>query len=336
MKPRATQRAGYLAIGVVLSSLFAAAACAKKEAMASSTMAESVAPSMARAEAGADDAKLSSLGYAGPGGGGAQPGAPAPAAPKPSPRKLIKTIEMAIEVRRPEEVSVTLQALAETLGGYVSGVGASRMSDGAMQVSLTLRIPVEKLDAARAEVKKLAAKVLSEQLRTEDVTDQLVDLDARLKTLKATEAELQALLAESRAKARKVEEIMAIFRELTEIRTQIEQIGAQVVGLDRQVAYSTLQIQVSPISAARPVTGDGWQPGDRVRDSVRTLVNFLRSLGDFLIFALIVGLPVLLVLWLALFLLRKLWRRVRGPRPPHAPRPQPVEPKPEAQGTDAP
>lgn len=275
--------------------------------MAPSTTAESVAPQMARAEAGSGSGALFSV------------APPVPAAPRPSARKLIKTIEMAIEVRKPEEVSATLQRLSETLGGYVSGVGANRLADGAMQVTLTLRIPVEKLDAARAEVKKLAVRVLSEQMRTEDVTDQLVDLDARLKTLKATEAELQALLAESRAKARKVEEIMAIFRELTEIRTQIEQIGAQVVGLDRQVAYSTLEVRISPVSAARPVTGDGWQPSDRVRDSVRTLVSFLRGLGNFLIFFAIVGLPVLGVLWLALFLLRKVWRKMRGSRPPKAP-----------------
>ncbi len=317
MSLRATQRAGCLAIGFVVSSLFAVAACAKREAIAPSVATESAAP-MARGPASAEAAKLSSLGYVAAGGGGGQPVTPAQSAPRPSPRKLIKTIEMAIEVRKPEEVSATLQTLAETLGGYVSGVGANRLADGAMQVTLTLRIPVEKLDAARAEVKKLAVKVLSEQLHTEDVTDQLVDLDARLKTLKATEAELQALLAESRAKARKVEEIMAIFRELTEIRTQIEQIGAQVLELDRQVAYSTLQVQISPVSSARPVTGEGWQPGDRVRDSIRTLVSFLRGLGDFLIFALIVGLPVLGLLWFALFLLRKFWRRMRGKRPPKA------------------
>ncbi|MEP7008737.1 MAG: DUF4349 domain-containing protein [Acidobacteriota bacterium] len=326
MKSRATQRAGCVLIGVLMSSLLAVVACAKREGMTGSggigapDSAESVAPQMARAEAGSGGAPAL-----------AQPNAPAPAAPRPSPRKLIKTIEMAIEVRKPEEVSTTLQTLAETLGGYVSGVGANRLEDGAMQVTLTLRIPVEKLDAARAEVKRLAVKVLSEQLHTEDVTDQLVDLDARLKTLRATEAELQALLAESRAKARKVEEIMAIFRELTEIRTQIEQIGAQVVGLDRQVAYSTLQVQISPVSSARPVTGDGWQPGDRVRDSIRTLVNFLRGLGDFLIFVLIVGVPVLFVIWLALFLLRKLWRRVRANRPPKAAPPQPQD-----SGTPAP
>ncbi|HEV7668610.1 MAG TPA: DUF4349 domain-containing protein [Thermoanaerobaculia bacterium] len=335
MSSRATQKAGCLAIGVILSSLVVAVSCAKRETPeaegVAGTLSESAAPQETRAATNANAAKLSSLGYVAPGGGAAQPNAPAPAAPRPSPRKLIKTIEMAIEVRRPEEVSATLQKLAETLGGYVSGVGASRLPDGAMQVAVTLRIPVEKLDAARAEVKKLAVKVLSEQLRTEDVTDQLVDLDARLKTLRATEVELQALLAESRAKARKVDEIMAIYTELTEIRTQIEQIGAQVVGLDRQVAYSTLQVQISPVSAARPVTGDGWQPGDRVRDSARTLVNFLRGLGDFLIFALIVGLPVLLVIWLALFLLRKLWRRVRGNRRPKAAPPKPRDP-----GTAAP
>ena len=90
-------------------------------------------------------------------------------------------------------------------------------------------------------------------------------------------------------------------------------------------------MQISPISSARSVTGDGWQPGDRVRDSIRTLVNFLRGLGDFLIFALIVGLPVLGVIWLALFLLRKLWRRVRGKRPLGFAQPKPQDP-----GTPAP
>ncbi len=310
MNPRTTsQRAGCVLLGALLS-LVAIGACAKKvemsEAPAEAAVATQDSESMARAATAAPAAEGA--------GGSAAPAA----APKASPRKLIKTVELSIEVRKPEEVSTNLQALAEKLGGYVSGVGANRLYDGSMQVALTLRIPVERLEEARREVKKLAVKVVSEQLRTDDVTDQLVDLDARLRALRATEAELLALLAESRQKARKVEEIMEVYRELTEIRTQIEQVGAQVAGLDRQVAYSTLQIQISPVSSARPVTGDGWQPGDRVRDSFRTLIGFLRGLGNFLIFAVIVGIPVLGVLWLALFLLRKLWRLVRGPKPPRA------------------
>src|SRR5262245_57892098 len=295
MNPRARRFAVWLVVPCLL------AGCAKRERAVSeeAPAAESAAaPQATRAMAAGASAPS------------------APAAPKPSPRKLIKTVEIAIEVRDPEAVAARLQALAEQLGGYVSGVGGSRMPDGSMQVALTLRIPVERLDAARAEVRKLAAKVLSEQLRTEDVTDQLVDLDARLKTLRATEAELQALLAESRSKARKVEEIMAVYRELTEIRTQIEQIGAQRLGLDRQVSYSTLQVQVYPIAAARPVTGEGWRPGDTLRGSVRTLLSVLRGLGDFAIFAVVVLVPVGAILWLVLRVLRRVWRRRRRPNAP--------------------
>ena len=87
---------------------------------------------------------------------------------------------------------------------------------------MTLRVPVERLEEALSAIRKLAGRVEREQQRVEDVTDRFVDLEARLRTLRATEAELQALLAESRQKARKVEEIMAVYRELTEIRSQIE------------------------------------------------------------------------------------------------------------------
>jgi hypothetical protein len=156
------------------------------------------------------------------------------------------------------------------------------------------------------------------------VTDRFIDLEARLRTLRATEAELQALLAESRQKARKVEEIMAVYRELTEIRSQIEQIEGQRNALDKLATLSTINLVLSPTEGAKPVAGGAWNPGETVRASVRTLVAILRGLGTMAIYLGVVFLPLALLAGLLAWLVRRVWKRMRpaDPGPPPAPLPR--------------
>lgn len=246
------------------------------------------------------------------------------AAPVPVARKLVRTVDLEIEVRDPEKASAEVQGLAGRLGGYVAGVDAQRQEDGTLYSRMTLRVPVERLDEALSAIKKLAVRVQREQQRVEDVTDRFVDLEARLRTLRATEAELQALLAESRQKARKVEEIMAVYRELTEIRSQIEQIEGQRNALDKLATLSTINVVLAPTEGAKPVADGAWRPGETVRASVRTLVAVLRGLVAFAINFVIVVLPLVLLGALLLWLVRRIWRRVRpaDPGPPPAPLPR--------------
>ena len=226
------------------------------------------------------------------------------------PRKLIRTFNLSIEVRNTEEVAKKVQALVSRLEGYVSSANGQRQGE-VLYYSMTVRVPVEKVDEALAAIRALALRVNREQQQVEDVTDQYIDLDARLRTLLATEAELRALLAESRQRGRKVSEIMEVYRELVEIRSQIEQIQTQLNSFDKLAALSTINLELVPTEAAKPVAGDEWRPGDTLRSSARTLVAFLRWLVDFTIYFVIVLLPVLLVIAVVVLGLRKLWRRVR-------------------------
>jgi DNA polymerase/3'-5' exonuclease PolX len=239
--------------------------------------------------------------------------APAAAAPK-MPRKLVRTVDLDLTVAHTTEVADAAQQLAARLGGYVASMSTER-SEEAMHFTITLRVPAERLDAALSELKRLALRIDREQQKTDDVTDQYVDLDARLRTLRATEGELQALLAESRQRQRGAKEIMEIFRELTEIRTRIEQIQGQLAVLDKLSALSTINLRLVPPEAARPVAGEGWQPLATLRGSLRTLIDLLRGLGDFAIFAVIVLLPVALILAALVYFLRRLWRLVRRREP---------------------
>lgn len=262
-------------------------------------------------------------------------GAPAPV---PMPRRLVRTVDLEIEVRDPEKVSAEVQGLAGRLGGYVAGVDARRQEDGTLYSRMTLRVPVERLDEALSAIKKLAVRVEREQQQVEDVTDRFIDLEARLRTLRATEAELQALLAESRQKARKVEEIMAVYRELTEIRSQIEQIEGQRNALDKLATLSTINLVLYPSEGAKPVADGAWRPGETVRASIRTLVAILRGLGTLAIYLVVVFLPLALLLGLVIWLVKRIWRRVRpaDPGPPPAPLPRGEGPSGPLPGRSAP
>ena len=106
-------------------------------------------------------------------------------------------------------------------------------------------------------------------------------------------------------------EIMEVYRELVEIRSQIEEIQTKLNSFDKLAALSTINLELVPTEAAKPVAGEEWHPGDTARSSTRTLVAFFRWLLDFAIFAVIVLLPVGLVIGAVVWGLRKVWRRVR-------------------------
>jgi hypothetical protein len=225
-------------------------------------------------------------------------------------RRLVRTVDLDETVPRTTEAVETLERLAPRLGGYVASVDGQR-EDELMRWTLTLRVPPDRLDEALAAAKAMAVRVNREQQKVEDVTDQYVDLDARLRTLAATEAELRALLAESRQRQRKVDDVMSIYRELTEIRSQSERLQGQLLALEKGVAFSTLNVTLAPVASARPVVAEGWHPADTLRGSLRTLVGMLKWLGDAAIFAAIVLLPAALVVVLAAWAVRRVWRLLR-------------------------
>lgn len=254
--------------------------------------------------------------------------AAAPPAAKQPPviaRKLIRTVDLQLEVKDSVDVAKRVEAMVNQMGGYVAASNAQRQGE-VVVYSLTLRVPADRIGQALNTLRSLAVRVNREHQQVQDVTDQYIDLDAHRRTLEATEAELRALLAESRQKGRKADEIMEIYEKLTEIRTQIEQIQAQINTFDKLAALSTINLELVPTESAKPVADESWHPSDTVRTSIRNLIDFLRWLVDFLIYAVIVLLPVFLVIAAAVMLLRWLWRRLGRPfrrKPASGPLPGP-------------
>ncbi|MFN8589228.1 MAG: DUF4349 domain-containing protein [Candidatus Eisenbacteria bacterium] len=232
-------------------------------------------------------------------------------------RMLVRNVSLSLVVADVDSCGARIERLVAARGGFVA---SSSLEDrgGFPWRQLTLRVPADGLAATLAELRAMAVKVTAETQSVEDVTDQAVDLQARLRTLRATEEELIGLLKDARAHGQKAEDVMAVYRELTGIRTQIEQYDAQLESLKGLAAMSTIAVQLQPDAAAGPIQPHGWRPGETVRSSVRQLAGALRGLGDFAIWAVIVGAPIALLFGLAAGLVAKLARRLRARRAPRA------------------
>ena len=128
---------------------------------------------------------------------------------------------------------------------------------------------------------------------------------------------MRELLSEVRAKPdAEPEDILAVHRNLMEIRGQIEQVQGRITMLDNLVALSTIHLSLRPDTSTLPIVEARWQPGATVSNALRSLVTSMQVLGDAAIWLAIYVLPIFLLLFLPLVLV--LWlawvvvRRRRG------------------------
>ncbi len=230
-------------------------------------------------------------------------------------RKVIYNAQMTLAVADTDATAAKIEKLAADMGGYVANMNAYRGEGDIMVYTITLRIPADKFDAAREALRQMAVRVDNDNINTDDVTDQYYDIEARLKALRATESELLDLLAETRERGGSVEDIMSIYRELSNIQGQIESLQGQLNRLDKLVAFSTITVELRPHELAKPLAGNEWQPLETLRNSIRTLLRALQGLVDLAIYLVVVVLPILLILSipvaLAFLLLRRLTRRAK-------------------------
>ncbi|MCC6167076.1 MAG: DUF4349 domain-containing protein [Caldilineaceae bacterium] len=239
-------------------------------------------------------------------------------------RKMIARANIDLTVSDPSTAVEAINALMDEVGGYVSASNLYKSSYDAaqrLQGNLTLRVPADRLDETLAALEKLAVDVPSRTMDREDVTDQYSDIDAQLRNLEATEAELREMLAEVRARPNATaEDIMAVYRTLTEVRGQIEQLRGQKNMLDNLISLSTIEVTLRPDSATLPVVEEGWRPLVVMREALRALVGAVQWLGNVAIWVVVFLLPLLILAAIPLvvfyFVVRWLIRRNRKPATP--------------------
>jgi len=205
-------------------------------------------------------------------------------------RKVIKNGSLSLLVKKAEEVAESIQSIAERLNGFVQSSQVYEISSGVKSGSVTIRVPADRFNEAMDEIKALAVKVERETTNASDVTEQFIDLEARLLNLKAEEAQYLEIMKS----ADTVEDTLKVVQRLQSARGRIEQIEGQLKYLSRQVDMSTISVSLTS-EADLEVFGIRWRPLFVMKQAFRDMLSGLTGYVDAMI-NIIFRLPVL-ILW---------------------------------------
>ncbi len=150
-------------------------------------------------------------------------------------RMLIWRAWLSLDVASVEDALSRVTDLAQQSGGYVE----SRSDAGDERTTVTLRVPSGSLKAAMDSLESLG-KVTSRRLSSEDVTDQYVDIDARLRTMIALRDRLRDLLDQ----ARDVSDVLAIEKELGRVQADIDSMQARLKAIEGRVDLATIHVSI--------------------------------------------------------------------------------------------
>jgi hypothetical protein len=223
--------------------------------------------------------------------------------------KIVYTGSLQLVVADLPQALAKGRAAVEAIGGYIGASEESNTGDRSV-ATITYRIPSDRWQEVIGSLRGLATDVVYEQTQATEVGGQIVDLEARLRNLRASEA----ALIEIAKGTGKVSDLLEVEAQLTEVRGQIEQLDAQRAQLADQVAYGTLVTTFGTEIKAVQETAKGWDPASDVDSALATLISVGQAIASAAIWFAIVWLPLLLALLVLALVVRFLYRRF-GPKP---------------------
>ena len=213
--------------------------------------------------------------------------------------KIKKSGSVDIKVESLDESYKSLKEImdeyqATIVSSYDAGEGNEK------SVSTTIKIKSEYFEDIYEDVKQVEGEVLYASYYTDDVTMEYTDLESRLKNLVSTEIQLVKILDT----AKTVEDTLAVYTELTDIRSQIEVIEGQLKYLDSQVDYSYLTVNLSLSDLGKDIRDEQWKPLGVAKNAFSSLVDFGIYLADILIWVIIFS-PVIAIAVITVILIKK-------------------------------
>ncbi|MBI4853361.1 MAG: DUF4349 domain-containing protein [Acidobacteria bacterium] len=160
----------------------------------------------------------------------------------PIERKIIRNGELDLEMEKPAEIANQISSLANSLGGFVVTSESQQIGANGVRMSVVVRVPASKFDQAMKDIRALVGngRVLREKATGLDVTEEFVDLQARLRAKVALENQFLEILK----KAIKVSDMLEVQNSLNAVRTEIEQIEGRLRFLENQASLSTITLSL--------------------------------------------------------------------------------------------
>lgn len=164
-----------------------------------------------------------------------------------SDRKLSRSARLELTATKVTDVVAQARGIAQGAGGYTG-----QESTGETLATLSLAVPAEKLDGVLDQLSHLGTSLVKREMNTQDVTEQVIDVEARLATQRASVERIRALLA----RATSVSEIASVESELTSREATLESLEQQRNSLAGSVAMSTVAMSIRSVAAPPPAAED--------------------------------------------------------------------------------
>jgi hypothetical protein len=232
-------------------------------------------------------------------------------APEPTQRRIIRNATLTVELDDPAGAQRRIASLAEQHGGYVVTSESRQQTRGdggasAQVVTVEVRVPAGEFDAVLNAIRGLGGRLADEKVTGQDVTEEYVDLEARVRSQKALEAQIMEIMK----RADTVSEALEVQTQLAAVRTEIERLEGRRRFLENQSSLSTIKVTLRPPSPFVQATTKGFFSG--LREAFGDGVDFGAGLLLDLVRFLVVLTPVVLFIFLPIGLLvRYLLRRRR-------------------------
>jgi hypothetical protein len=152
-------------------------------------------------------------------------------------RKLIKTGELSFETSDAKKTKSAIDAICKELNAYSSSENQNKYDDK-IQYYQTIRVTADKFDLLIGKIESEALEIETKNINAQDVTEEFIDVEARLKTKKDLEVRYREILKQ----AKTVRDILSIEDQIASVRSEIESMEGRLKYLNNQVSYSTLNV----------------------------------------------------------------------------------------------
>ena len=221
-------------------------------------------------------------------------------------RKILRNAELTLEVSDPGTAQRKITSIAESLGGFVVlSESKQRQSEGKQDlvVNVVVRIPAQQFDAALNEIRSQGTSVIQEKATGQDVTEEYIDLEARIRTQKALELQFLEIMKQ----ANKVADALEVQRQIADVRTEIEKLEGRKRFLENRATLSTITVN---LQTPTPIVVSTSGFGRNIREAVADSITVAGAIVLFLIRFVIVMIPILVLIILpGALLARFIYRR---------------------------
>ncbi len=208
-------------------------------------------------------------------------------------KMVIYQADLQLRVKKFEQTVKNFEEKAETYGGYIASSNVTKEGQEQVSGSITIRIPQKNFQAFLHDAEGQAAEVLQRNITGQDVTEEYVDLESRLKSKRVVEERLLSFMKT----ATKTEDLLKISADLAAVQEEIETIQGKMKFLENQTSFSTVTITLYENKVIVPdIERDKLNTWEMTKKQFMKSTNMLLSLVSGLVVFIIGNLPILVIL----------------------------------------